>query len=101
MLINSEKRNREKFKFAKLDDEFYKKLQDIKVCHSNCNTALLGIHTYSILDNIQYQSKFQYIPLAAYENLDNFNHDEIVTRDKAKLIEDHDFVYECFNSVYL
>lgn len=104
MLVNSERRNRDKFGFKKLDDGFYQRLQDIKKCHSNCKTALLGIHTYSILDNIQYQSKFQYIPLAAYENLDNFdnfNHDEIVTRDKAKLIEDHDFVYECFNSVYL
>ena len=103
MLINSERRNREKWGFKKLDDEFYRKIQEIKVCHSNCKTALLGIHTYSILDNIQYQSKFQYIPLAAYEDLDNFNHDEIVAKnkDKDKLIEDHDFVYECFNSVYL
>jgi hypothetical protein len=102
MLINSERRNREKFGFSKLDNVFYEKLKEIKVCHSNCKTALLGIHTYSILDNIQYQSKFQYIPLAAYEDLDNLNHDEIVTKkDKAKLEEDHDFVYECFNSVYL
>ena len=82
MMINSERRNREKFKFSKLDDKFYKKLQKIKECHSNCKTALIGIHSYNILDNYHYQTKFQHFPLAAYEDLDNFNHEGIVTKNR-------------------
>ncbi len=46
MLKNAEKRNREVFGFKKLQDEFFKELQEIKVCHANCKTSLLGIHTY-------------------------------------------------------
>ena len=67
MLINSEKLNRE-LGFKKLDDEFLKKLQEVKKCHANCETALLGIHSYQILDNSQYQTKFRVLPSVYDEN---------------------------------
>ena len=40
--------------FSKLDDKFFKELQEIEGCHSDCRASLLGTHTYSILDNSQY-----------------------------------------------
>ncbi len=40
--------------FSKLDDKFFKELQEIEGCHSDCKASLLGTHTYSILDNSQY-----------------------------------------------
>ena len=56
-LINSEKLNRE-LGFKKLDNEFLKKLQEAQKCRADCKTAIIGIHTYQILDNDHYQTKF-------------------------------------------